>query len=110
MNQHNNATCCFEQILDVIFYKTAAVQQFISHFINHPSKMNKIYSALLVKDEHVSHVLSWTPTYGQARFGRPARNYLHQLCVDTGCSLKDLSRAMDGWIGWLVGFMAYQHL
>ena len=25
---------------------------------------------------------------------------LHQLCMDTGCSVENLSRAMDDWDGW----------
>ena len=29
-----------------------------------------------------------------ANIGRPARTYLHQLCVDTGCNLEDLPRIM----------------
>ena len=32
------------------------------------------------KDEPVSDVLLWTPTYGQAKAGRPARTYIQQLC------------------------------
>ena len=37
------------------------------------------------KDE-LSDVLLWTPAYGQATAGRPARTYIQQLCEDTGCS------------------------
>ena len=45
------------------------------------------------KDEHVSDVLLWTPTYGQAKAGRPARTYIQQLCEDTGCNPEDLPEA-----------------
>ena len=31
---------------------------------------------------------------------QPARTYIYQLCVDTGCSLKDLPRAIDVRGGW----------
>ena len=31
------------------------------------------------KDEIMSDVLLWTPAYGQAKAGRPARTYIHQL-------------------------------
>ena len=31
------------------------------------------------KDELVSDVLIWTPTYGQAKAGRPTRTYIQQL-------------------------------
>ena len=47
------------------------------------------------KDEHISDVLQWTPAYGQAKAGRPARTYIQQLCEDTGCSPEDLPEAMN---------------
>ena len=52
------------------------------------------------KDELVSDVLLWTPTYGQAKAGRPARTYIQQLCEDTGCNLEDLPEAMNGREKW----------
>ena len=45
----------------------------------------------------VCDVLLWTPTHGHANVGSPAKIYLYQLCVDTGCSLKDLLGGRDGW-------------
>ena len=47
------------------------------------------------KDELISDVLLWTPAYGQAKAGRPARTYIQQLCEDTGCSPEDLLEAMN---------------
>ena len=47
------------------------------------------------RDELISDVLLWTPTYGRAKVGRPARTYIQQLCEDTGCSPEDLSEAMN---------------
>ena len=47
------------------------------------------------RDELISNVLLWTPTYGRARAGRPSRTYIQQLCEDTGCSPEDLSEAMN---------------
>ena len=41
-----------------------------------------------------SNVVLWTPLHGCASVGRPARTYLQQLCMDTGCSLEDLPEAM----------------
>ena len=38
------------------------------------------------KDKLISDVLLWTPTYGQAKSGRPARTNIQQLYEDTGCS------------------------
>ena len=50
--------------------------------------------------ELISDVLQWTHSHGQASGGWPARTYLQQLCVDTGCSLEDLPGAMDDRKGW----------
>ena len=52
------------------------------------------------KDELVSDVLLWTPTYDQAKAGRPARTYIQQLCEDTGCSPEDLPEAMNDREKW----------
>ena len=49
------------------------------------------------KDELISDVLLWTPTYGCAKAGRPARTYIQQLCEDTGCNLKTCRRR------WMIG-------
>ena len=46
------------------------------------------------KDELVSDVLLWTPTYGQSKAGRPARTFIQQLCNDTGCNPEDLPEAI----------------
>ena len=56
------------------------------------------------RDELISDVLLWTPTYGQAKAGRPARTYIQQLCEDTGCSPEDLPEAMNDrekWREWV---------
>ena len=47
------------------------------------------------KDKLISDVLLWTPAYGQAKAGRPARTYIQQLCEDTGCSPEDLPEAIN---------------
>ena len=47
------------------------------------------------RDELINDVLLWTPTYGRAKAGRPARTYIQQLCEDTGCSPEDLPEAMN---------------
>ena len=52
------------------------------------------------RDELISDVLLWTPTYGRAKAGRPARTYIQQLCEDTGCSPEDLSEAMNDREKW----------
>ena len=35
------------------------------------------------RDELISDVLLWTPTYGREKAGRPARTYIQQLCQKT---------------------------
>ena len=52
------------------------------------------------KDELISDVLLWPPTYGRAKAGRPARTYIQQLCEDTGCSPEDLPEAMNDRKKW----------
>ena len=52
------------------------------------------------KDKLISDVLLWTPTYGRAKAGRPARTYIQQLCEDTGSSPKDLSEAINDREKW----------
>ena len=49
------------------------------------------------KDQLISDVLLWIPTYGCAKAGRPARTYIQQLCEDTGCSPKTCQRR------WTIG-------
>ena len=56
------------------------------------------------KDELISDVLLWTPAYGQAKAGRPARTYIQQLCEDTGCSPEDQPKAMNDREKWLDRF------
>ena len=52
------------------------------------------------KDGLINDVPLWTPAYGQAKAGRPARTYIQQLCEDTGCSPEDLPEAMDDREEW----------
>ena len=52
------------------------------------------------RDKLISDVLLWTPTYGWAKAGRPARTYIQQLCEDMGCSPEDLPGAMNNRGKW----------
>ena len=52
------------------------------------------------KDELISDVLLWTPSYGCAKAGRPAQTYIQQLCEDTGCNPEDLPEAMNDREKW----------
>ena len=52
------------------------------------------------KDELISDVPLWNPTYGRAKAGRPNRTYIQQLCEDTGCSREDRPEAMNDRVEW----------
>ena len=52
------------------------------------------------KDELISDVVLWTPSYGRAKARRPARTYIQQLCEDTVCSPEDLPEAMNDREKW----------
>ena len=52
------------------------------------------------RDKLISGVLLWTPTYGRAKAGQPARTYIQQLCEDTGCSPEDLPEVMNDREKW----------
>ena len=49
------------------------------------------------RDELITDVLLWTPTYGREKAGWPALTYIQQLCEDTGYSQEDLPEAMNDW-------------
>ena len=52
------------------------------------------------KDELFSDVLWLTPSHKQGSVRSPARTYLIQLCIDTGCSREVLAEAMDDRDKW----------
>ena len=52
------------------------------------------------RDELISDVLLWTPTYGRAKAGRSAPTYIQQLCENTGYSHEDLPEAMNDREKW----------
>ena len=46
------------------------------------------------KDKHISDVFWWTPKHESSSVCWLANTYIHQLCVDTGCRLEELPRAV----------------
>ena len=52
------------------------------------------------RDELISDVPLWNPTYGRAKAGLPTRTYIQQLCEDTGCSPEDLPEGMNEREKW----------
>ena len=52
------------------------------------------------RNELISKVLQWTPAYGRAKTGQPARTYIQQLCEDTVCSPEDQPETMNDREKW----------
>ena len=52
------------------------------------------------RDQLISDVLLWTPTYGRAKAGWPARTSIQHLCEDTGCSSENLPEVMNDKEKW----------
>ena len=52
------------------------------------------------RDELISYLLLWNPTYGRAKAGRPARTYIQQLCEDKECSPEYLPEPMNDREKW----------
>ena len=52
------------------------------------------------RDELISDVLLWTPTFARAKAGWPAHTYIQQLCEGTRCSPEDLPEAMNNREKW----------
>ena len=86
----------------------------VLHWWQHPTK-HQLYGHLppitktlqVRRTRHAGHcwkskddVILWTPAYGQAKAGRPARTYIQQLCEDTGCIPEDLPEAMNDREKW----------
>ena len=88
---HKNVESNIEQVLATTPHETPTVQVRRARHTGHCWRS---------KDELVSDVLLWTPTYGQAKAGRPARTYIQQLCEDTGCNPEDLPEAMNDREKW----------
>ena len=86
---HNNAMCRFEQILEAAPRKTSAVRSTTSHLTNYPRQTVYALSCRGIKDELISHITLWTPTYRGTSVGWPARTYIYKLCADTNCSLEN---------------------
>ena len=92
--QHKDAACCFEQILEASPFRTTFVQPLTPHFAYHPSKTSKTC------DKLIGNVPLKPPTHGHTCVDRTEKTYIHHLWADTGCRLEDLSRAMPDRVEW----------
>ena len=98
---HKNAASNIEQVLAATPHKTPTVRS--------PAPITKTIQVRRTRhaghcwrsrDELISDVLLWTPTYSWAKSGQPAQTYIQQLCEDTGCSPEDLPEAMNDREKW----------
>ena len=93
---HKNAANNIEQVQDATPHKAAAVRPPTIHHQN--IKIKRIRHAghnWRSREVLINDVLLWTLSHGQAKAGWPARTYIQQLCLDTGCSPEDLPEPMD---------------
>ena len=61
------------------------------------------------RDELISDVFPWTPSYDRTKAGRPVRTNIQQLCEDTGCCPEDLPEAMNDREEWWERVRHIQH-
>ena len=95
---HKNAASNFEQVLET-------KSQLYGHLppITKTIKVRRTRHAghhWRSRDELISDVLLWTPSYGRINARRPARTYIQHLCEDTGCSPEDLPEVMNDREEW----------
>ena len=95
-----NYTRMLRAILNKFWWQHPTVHQLYGHLppIKKTIKVRRTRHAghcWRSRDELISDVLLWTPTYGRAKAGRPAQTYIQQLYEDTGYSPEDLPEAMN---------------
>ena len=86
---HKNATCFFKQILEAAPHKRAAARPPTSHLTNYSNETSKTWWTLRDKKEWTHQWLLYMDAL------MLADQQVHQLCAETGCSLHNLTRAMD---------------
>ena len=93
---HKNAESNIEQVLEAAPHKAAAVR--LQPTITKTIKVRQTRHAghcWRSRDELLSDVLQWTPSHGRAKAGRPARTYIQQPCINTGCNPEDMPEELD---------------
>ena len=85
----------YTRMLRAIFNKS-----WRQHLTRHQQHGHLLPITKTIQVRRTRHVLLWTPTYGRAKRGRPARTYIQQLCEDTSCSPEDLPEAMNDREKW----------
>ena len=98
---HKNVASNIEQVLAATPYKTPTIRPLASHHENYT--LDEPDTQDTAREARTNSLVMYSygsPAYGQAKVGRPARTYIQQLCEDTGCSPKDLPKAMNDWEKW----------
>ena len=99
---HKNVESNIEQVLEAKPHKIPTIRPPVSHH----EKLYKLDetdtqdTAGEARTNSSVSILLWTPAYGQAKAGQPARTYIQQLRGDTGCSPEDLPEAMNDREKW----------
>ena len=99
---HKNVESSIEQVLATTLHKTPTIRT-LAPTITKTIQVRRTRHAghcWRSKDELISDLLLWTPTYGRAKAGRQAQTYIQQLCEDTGCNSEDLPEAMNDREKW----------
>ena len=91
----------YTRMLEAAPHEEAAVQPFTTDHENQVRRTRHAEHCWRSRDEVVRDVLLWILSHRRTKAVGPARTYIQQLCVDTGCSPEDLSEAMDDRKGWL---------
>ena len=99
---HGNYTRLLRAILNKSWRQHPTKHQLYGHLppITKTIKVRRTKHCWRSRDELISDVLLWTPTYSGAKAGRLARTYIQQLCQDTECSPEYLPEAMNDRDEW----------
>ena len=92
---HKNVASYIKQVLVATPHKTPTIRPTIQ--VRRTRHAGHCWRS---RDELISDVLLWTPTYSRAKAGRPARTYIQQLCEDKGYSPEDLPEAKNNREKW----------
>ena len=75
---HKNIASKIEKVLAVTLHKAPTIRPPASHHKTIQVKRTRHEGhCWRSRDKLISDILLWTPTYGRAKAGRPARTYIH---------------------------------
>ena len=88
---HKNAASNIERVIEVTPHEAPTIQPLTIQV----RRTRHAGPSWRSRDELISDVLLWTPSYGRTKTGWPARICIQQLCEDTGCIPEDLPEVMN---------------